>query len=469
MKITFLSTLFFFFWTIFLLQPAFGASLAPLHLDAHMSTRYSDDLPGLLEKRYIRVLVTVNRTNFFISQGRLAGYEYELLKGYENFLNKQINDNHLNVVLEFIPVSREELLPKLVQGYGDIAAAGLTITPERKEKVAFTMPYLTGINEIIVSKKGKYGFQDVFDLSGETVFVRKSSSYYQSLVALNSKLQNQGRKPVSILLAPETFETETILELVDIGGVDITVADSHIAEVWAKVLEDIELHEEIVLRRGSEIAWMVRKGNPKLLSSLNEFLKTHKKGTLLGNIYFERYYNNHRKLENADDLENWPKLKQCRDVIKKYAEQYDFSWLLILALAFQESGLDHDTKSPAGAVGLLQVLPSTATDKRINIDRIDKLKNNVQAGVKYLALLRDEYFSEPDILPPDRVRLALAAYNAGPSKIERARKLAEEMGLNPNCWFRNVELAVLRLTGQETVRYVNNINKYYFLYNSLLD
>ncbi|MCF8039827.1 MAG: transporter substrate-binding domain-containing protein [Desulfohalobiaceae bacterium] len=469
MKNLFVTALFLFFFTTLPMQAAFGASLAPIHLDAHMSTRYSDDLPGLLKKRYIRVLTTMNQMNFFISNGQLAGYEYELLKGYEKFLNKQIADSDLNLVLEFIPVSRQDLLPKLVKGYGDIAAAGLTITPEREKKVAFTQPYLTGIDEIVVTRKGEYNFQDVSDLSGETVFVRKSSSYYQSLVDLNARLQKQGKRPVRILQAPETFETETILELVDVGGVNITVADSHIAETWSQVLEHIELHKDIVLHKDSRIAWMVRKDNPELLSSLNKFLQTHKKGTLNGNIYFNRYYNDDRKLKDPGDIENWTKLKRYKSVIKKYAKQYDFDWVLILAMAFQESGLNHDCKSPAGAVGLLQVLPSTAEDDRINIDHVGQLKNNIQAGIKYLALLRDHYFSEPGIPPRDRVRLALAAYNAGPAKIKRARDLAEKMGLDPNHWFRNVELAVLRLTGQETVRYVSNINTYYFLYKSLLD
>ena len=469
MKNLFVTALFLFFFTMLPMQAAFGASLAPIHLDAHMSTRYSDDLPGLLKKRYIRVLTTMNQMNFFISNGQLAGYEYELLKGYEKFLNKQIADSDLNLVLEFIPVSRQDLLPKLVKGYGDIAAAGLTITPEREKKVAFTQPYLTGIDEIVVTRKGEYNFQDVSDLSGKTVFVRKSSSYYQNLVDLNARLQKQGKRPVRILQAPETFETETILELVDVGGVNITIADSHIAEAWSQVLEDIELHKEIVLHKDSRIAWMVRKDNPELLSSLNQFLQTHKKGTLNGNIYFNRYYNQARKLKDPGDIENWTKLKRHKSVIKKYAKQYGFDWVLILAMAFQESGLDHDSKSPAGAVGLLQVLPSTAGDERIDIDNVGQLENNIQAGIKYLALLRDHYFSEPDIPPRDRVRLALAAYNAGPAKIKRARDLAEKMGLDPNHWFRNVELAVLRLTGQETVRYVSNINTYYFLYNSLLD
>ena len=141
----------FFALTILFLIPA-GQVLAQnntemrsLPLDAHMSTQSKEDLPGLLSNKYIRVLTTVNRTNFFIHDGHLVGYEYDLLKAYEKWLNKHISHKNLQIVFEFIPVARDELIPNLVNGYGDIAAAGLTITEQRRRKVAFSSPYLTGI------------------------------------------------------------------------------------------------------------------------------------------------------------------------------------------------------------------------------------------------------------------------------------------------------------------------------------
>jgi membrane-bound lytic murein transglycosylase MltF len=455
-------------WLICAVPAAAGAETS-LPLDAHMDESYSHDLPGLLDKRYIRVLTTLNRTNFFISDGHLVGYEYSLLKGFEKHLNKHRVRNGLQVVLEFIPVSRDELIPKLVQGYGDIAAAGLTITEERKEKVAFTRPYLTGVKEYVVTGKGRFEPGSALDLSGRKVYVRKSSSYFQSLAALNARLRHEGKAPVRIVTVDESLETESLLEMVDAGAIGITVADSHIAKAWSQVLKNIEIHQDVFLRSGGKIAWMVRKGNPKLLASLNEFLKTHKKGTLLGNIYFKRYHDEASRLHNPAGLEEWRQLKRFKDVIKKYAARYDFDWLLILAMAFQESELDHSRKSRAGAVGLMQVLPSTARDKNVGIANVHKLENNVHAGVKYLDFLRDRYFSDEGIRPRDRVRLSLAAYNAGPAKIREARDLAGKMGLDRNRWFRNVELAALRLIGRETVRYVSNINKYYVLYQTIVE
>lgn len=439
-----------------------------LPLDAHMTESYTDDLPGLLQKRYIRVLTTLNRTNFFVSDGHLVGFEYSLLKGYEKFLNSDIHKKNLQVVLEFIPVARDELIPKLKNGYGDIAAAGLTITPRRQKRVDFTDPYLRGVSEVVVTRAKGSPLKDIRDLSGKRVAVRKSSSYYQSLKRVNDEFREQDLDPVEIVALSEELETEDILEMVNSGALEITVADGHIAEAWKEVLENIAVHEDLQLRKGGEIAWMVRKDNPKLKKSLNRFLHTHKEGTLLGNIYFRRHYKNADALRDPTDLENWDKLRKYENIIRKYADKYDFDWLLILALAFQESGLDNSKRSHAGAVGIMQVRPSTAGDPNVGIENVHDVENNIHAGVKYLDFLRDRYFSAENIRPRDRVRLALAAYNAGPARIRRVRALAEEMGLDPNKWFRNVELAALRDIGQETVRYVSNINKYYVLYQSLV-
>ncbi len=441
----------------------------PHPLDRHLSERYTDDLSGLLDRRYIRVLTTLNKTNFFLSEGKFFGFEYSLLKQYKKFLNKEIKRRELKVVLEFIPVGRDRLISSLVEGYGDIAAAGLTITPKRLLHVDFTNPYLTAINEVLVTHKGVPLLDSLEDLSGHRVFVRESSSYYESLTALNAKLRNSGKRPVRIMKADENLETEDILELVNTGAIKMTVSDSHIAGIWSGMLKNLRVHKNIKLRSGAKIAWMIRKNNPELKGSLNRFLKKHRKGTLLGNIYFNRYYKENPWIKNPLRPGAQDKFQHCKPLFKSYAARYGFDWLLIVAMAYQESGLNHKKKSPGGALGIMQVRPETAKDKKIGIKKVHLLENNIHAGVKYLAFLRDHYFKDPEILPRNQVRFALASYNAGPAKIRRARSLAEEMRLDPNSWFRNVELATLKLVGQETVRYVSNINKYYVIYRNALE
>ncbi|MGA1842329.1 MAG: transglycosylase SLT domain-containing protein [bacterium] len=436
-----------------------------LHIvSSHLREKYTGDLSRLIERRYIRVLTTFNKTNFFISGGQLYGFEYSLLKEYEKFLNMGIKKSELKIVLEIIPVSRDALIPMLNEGLGDIAAAGLTITPDRLKEIDFTTPYLTGIDEVIVVNGSVKGLKKIEDLSGRKIFVRASSSYYEGLLSLNDVLSKKAMVPIEIIKVDETLEMEDILELLNSEAIDITVSDSHIAKIWASVFNNIRIMNHLKVRKGGKIAWMIRKGNPELKSSLNQFIKAHKKGTLLGNIFFNRYYKNNKWIRNPLTEKEHKKILYYIDLFKKYANKYNFDWMLIMALAYQESGLDHSKKSPFGAIGLMQIKPSTAAGKKIGIHKVTEVENNIHAGTKYLAFLRDYYFSDPNIKEKDRIRFTLAAYNAGPNKIKKVRKLALQMGLNPNRWFRNVEMAALKSIGQETVRYVSNINKYYIIY-----
>ena len=438
------------------------ASTSPLA--SHLKKKYKDDISGLLGRRYIRVLTTFSKTNFFLSGSEIFGYEYSLLKGYESVLNRECTEEDLKVVLEFIPVSRDRLIPLLINGWGDVAAAGLTITPERMKRVDFTTPYLTDVDEVVVANRTVQGLETLEDLAGREVFVRPSSSYHESLVSLNERFLEKGLPPVKIVDADESLESEDILEMVDSGAIEITLADSHIAELWSSVFENLRVHDFLKVRTGGEIAWMVRKNNPELRKHLNAFLETHRTGTLLGNIYLRRYFENNRWIKNPFAAEDLKRQNLYHSLIRKYAARYGFDPLLIMALAYQESRLDNNKENHLGAVGIMQVRTLTARDRNVNIDDVHLLENNIHAGVKYLNFLRNRYFSAKGLREKDRIRLSLAAYNAGPRKIRMARNLAKKLGLNPDKWFRHVEIASLKLIGQETVQYVSNINKYYLLF-----
>jgi len=182
---------------------------------------------------------------------------------------------------------------------------------------------------------------------------------------------------------------------------------------------------------------------------------------------FKRYYQNREWIKNPLEKQERKKLDRFIQLFKAYGNQYEFDWLAIAAQAYQESEFDHSARSSSGAVGIMQILPSTAASRAVNIPNIEKLDNNVHAGVKYLAWIRDRYFSGPEISSEDRLNFSFAAYNAGPTKIQKMRRKAKTMGLNPDKWFYNVELAALKYIGQEPVRYVANIHKYYIAYSMI--
>ncbi|GMQ75016.1 MAG: lytic transglycosylase F [Gammaproteobacteria bacterium] len=432
-----------------------------------ISAESTADLSTMRKRGVIRVLVTYKKTEYFVVNGQQRGFEYELMEQYERVINKGNKKGQLRLDLVYIPVPFEKLIPSLVEGRGDIVAAGLTITSERQKQVAFTTPYIRNVSEVVVTQKSDKSIRSTDDLSGRIVYVLSGSSYVQHLAELSEKFKDEGRPPIYVVESDPYLATEDILELVNAGIVKVTVADAHIARLWANVLPDITVHENVAVNTSGKIAWAVRKNNPELLAELNEFIRSNRKGTELGNVLFKRYYENTRWIQNPLSKSSRDKLDRYRALFQKYAGEYEFDWLLIAALAFQESRLNPETKSPRGAVGIMQIKPSTANDKNVRVKDVYKLENNVRAGVKYLAFLRDRYFSSPELGYDNSVHFSLAAYNAGPAKVRKMRARAEKMGLDPNVWFRNVERAAQQMVGSETTRYVANIYKYYLAYTLL--
>ncbi len=156
-------------------------------------------------------------------------------------------------------------------------------------------------------------------------------------------------------------------------------------------------------------------------------------------------------------------------LLKTYAGKYDFDWLMIAAQGYQESYLDQSKRSPVGAIGVMQVMPATARDPNVAIPQIHLQEPNIHAGVKYLRFLRDRYFSDPVLSDLDRTLFSFAAYNAGPGNVAKARKRAAKLGLDPNQWLDNVEIAAAKVVSREPIVYVRNIYKYFVAYKLLTD
>ena len=430
--------------------------------------QWTGDLNEMKKRRIIRALVPYSRTFFFLDQGRKCGLTYDALMAYEKFLNRQVRNKHLTVHIVVIPTPRNRLFTDLVAGLGDIAAGNLTITTQRKKLVDFTNPSLVNVDEIIVAGPHAPALTSIFDLSGYEISVRKSSSYYESLQALNQTLVSIGKKPVRITVADEYLEDEDLLEMVNAGLVPMLVIDSHKGLFWAKIFKHITLYKNIRLRTGGQVAWAIRKNSPLLKKNINQFVKTIKKGTLLGNILFQRYLEKTQYIRNNLSDRAIQRYEHTINLFKKYAGKYDFPYLLLTALAFQESGLDQSKRSQAGAIGIMQVLPSTAADRNVGIKNINRIENNIHAGTRYLRFMEDRYFSDPSLSPLNRDLLTLAAYNAGPARVARLRKEAARQGLDPDVWFNNVEVIAAARIGRETVQYVRNIYKYYLAYEYIM-
>ena len=433
--------------------------LAPLN-----GSEYVGDLAVLEKKRVLRVLVAADLGFYYIEDGTTKGIVADLLQHF----GKDIHKNYPSLHLQVIPVHRDNLLPYLVKGLGDLAVANITITAERKKIVAFSQPVLSNISEILINNKKQPPFTKVTDLSGQTIWVRKSSSYYQSLLKINNKLRMQNLPPASILFIDETLQDYELLELINLDLLNATVIDDHKIKIWEPILKNIRVNDSFVLRNNGQIAWAMRKDSPKLMAMVNKYINTVKEGTLIGNMIYNKYLENHRWLHTLLDPNNIDKMENLSHIFFRYSKQYDFDYLMLMAQGFQESGLNQHKVSNKGAVGIMQILPSTARDPNVDIPNIYTSTNNIHAGIKYMRYLQDQYFSRSEIDYDNKIYLSLAAYNAGPGNINKMRRYAKEQGYNPNIWFNNVELITRKHIGLQPIVYVNNINRYFIVYKQIM-
>jgi membrane-bound lytic murein transglycosylase MltF len=293
-----------------------------------------------------------------------------------------------------------------------------------------------------------------------------SSSYAESLEALNTRLAGEGKPPVKINPVNENLETEDILQMVDAGLIGITISDSDLAHFWSQILERIRIHDDLSIASGRQLAWAVREDSPELRKQLNAFVKTVRAGSEIGNVLLARYLKKTDHVRDSLADSDRKRFDDVRKTFETYAPRYDLDTLLMIAQGYQESGLDQDKKSRVGAIGIMQVLPTTARDKAVAIPDIHIAENNVHAGIKYVRFLADRYFADPAIDSLNRTLFALAAYNAGPNRIRQLRGQAAQAGLDPTVWFGSVEYVVARRVGREPVTYVSNIFKYYVAYQA---
>lgn len=418
------------------------------------------DLNLIRERRILRVLVSYNRTNFFHTNRGDRGIEHDLMKEFEKYINRGPRKKRYQTHVVFLTRPFRNLVEDLKRGYGDIVAAGLTVTPERADYIDFTDPYIKNVQEILISNAKSQAPTRLEDLAGKQVIVVSNSSYVIHLEKANQTLGALGLPSMDIIRADALLEAEDLLEMVNAGLFDYTVVDSHIAEIYQNVYNNLRLQKDFAFHHGGNIAWAINKNMPQLKSSLNSFIKNYARpGRFLGNSLYKKYFENPYWIKQPltfTALDKEPCLEYYFD---KYATYFDFDPYLISAQAFQESGYNQKLVSRANAVGIMQIKPSTARSKIVNIKNIDDLETNILAGVKYLAFVRDFYFDKPEYSDEDVINFSLAAYNAGPGRIKRLQRMAEKRGLDPHKWHYNVEVMARQDIGQETVNYVTKIQK----------
>ena len=264
-------------WTLMLFTAVSALAQQPPAKPRALPTGFKEwrgDLDGMIERRQIRVLAPYSRTLYFNDNGRERGVTVDIFRAFERYVNqkfqKQLGKRPITVYIR--PTTRDKLLPNVAGGLGDIAAGNLTVTDERRSTVDFYVaPDQVGMSELVLTGPKSPAIITAEDLAGKRVHVRKSSSYYESLVALNDRFTREGKPAITLVLVPDELEDEDMMEMVDLGMLDAIVVDDWKAKMWAQVLPKLTINKGAVVRSGGNTGWAIRKDSPQLKALLGEF------------------------------------------------------------------------------------------------------------------------------------------------------------------------------------------------------
>jgi membrane-bound lytic murein transglycosylase MltF len=431
--------------------------------------KWTGDFDGMIERRMLRVAIPYSRSLFYFDHGRQKGLTADAAHKFEEYLNKKykktLKKRPITVVL--IPMTRDELIPALLDGRVDIAAGNITITDARRQLVDFSLPISKPFSEIVITGPGGPALATLDDLAGQEVFVRPVTSYFESLTALNERFRSAGKPEMTLTMLPDAIEDEDKLDMVNAGLLGTTVVDEWLVDLWSPIWPNIVAHKELAVRSGGQVGWAFRKGSPLLQAEIDDFVTNviKKYGLATGNL--KAFAVKIRNAKNAKADEDWKRFQQVVELFRKYSSQYKFDYLLLAAQGYQESQLKQSTRSPVGAIGVMQVMPDTG--KQMDVGNINEVEPNIHAGSKYMDYVIETYFPDAHLDEENRTLFAFAAYNAGPSRLAKLRKLAPAEGYDPDKWFNNVERVVAEKVGQEPVTYVRNIYKYYVAYKLAIE
>jgi len=430
---------------------------------------WTGDFDAMLERRTIRVLVPYSRTLYYNDKGHERGITAELVRDFERYLNKKhakkLGKRPITVYI--LPATRDVLIPDVAKGLGDIAAGNLTETPARLKVVDFIAPKdRKPVRELVVTGPGSPAIASVDDLAGKHVHVRKSSSYYSSLTALNERLKKARKPAMKLTLVSDALEDEDLMEMLNAGLVELIVVDDTKARPWAQVLPKIRV-TDVAVAEGGYTGWAIRKGSPKLAEAINDFYVNWAKKQHVIEYRQARDAKRIKEIANNTSGPPWQRFEQLVKLFEKYGAKYNFDPLILAAQGFQESQLNQEARGPTGAIGVMQLMPATGAAMKVGDVKI--LEPNIHAGAKYMDHLMAQYFKDAHFTEQNRALFALAAYNAGPGRVIELRKEAAKRGLNPDEWFNNVELVTAEKVGIETTTYVRNIFKYYIAYKLQLE
>ncbi len=387
---------------------------------------YILDLPGIMTRGYIRVAVDNNSTGYYIYRGRRMGYEYELLRDLAKKLGVQLNlllVSDIDAAFDF-----------LQDGRVDVIAMNLEKNNERASRGTFTRP-LGKINTVLVGSKNSPKIQSWEDLNGDTIYVRRGAVYKSELCSIRDSLQ------LDFLVMESPDHEETLIDQVAEEEIKWTIADQNIALANRTYYDGLNISWKVT--ESEEVAWVVRKNSPKLLSEINKWLEKEEKKLIptLYSKYFLNSKNSYFRNTSAFSSLAGNRISVYDELIQQGAEELGWDWRLLASLVYKESKFDTTAISYAGAQGLLQLMPVTLA--RFGVENPNDPGESLMGGIRYLRYL-DKFWIERVPETYERIKFILASYNIGQGHVEDAWRLALKYGKNVQEWESVAEFLELK-------------------------
>ena len=391
-----------------------------------------------------------------------GGLDYYLLKSFADSYGLQLRHR----VVDEIP----QMLAEVQRGEIDIAAANLTITEQRKRNINFSLPYLE-VTPVVIQHSSKSRIESVEQLYDKDLVAIAGSSHAEILANLK-----QEYPLLSWREEPETLMFE-LMQRVQNREIEYAVVDSSLFELERPFFPQTEIG--ISLGEAESLAFALQKSrDDSLVLALNRFLTDYRNSGEL-DLLVEDIFSNNENFNVASSLvlkeRIAERLPDFEALFRQVGEDYGFDWVMLAAIAYQESHWDPQARSHTGVRGLMMLTLPTAGQFGVT-SRLDP-EQSLTAGAQYLLSLKGRL---PDrIEEPDRTQMALAAYNMGMGHLEDARVLTQRLGGNPDLW-KDIEqnLPLLQQSqyyrtlrhgyarGLEAQTYVRNIYHFYNILES---
>lgn len=382
-----------------------------------LSDNNARSLEEIKRSRKLVVLTQNNPTTYYLDRdGKKSGPEYKLIRAFAKTLD---------VTPHFeVKASVTELLKALEAGEGDIAAAGLSVTDERKRKFLFSKPYQL-VSQQVVCRRGGARPRRAADLPGVQLVVIAGSSYEERLQQLKTHYPSLSWE------STQGVSAEQLLERVWRREVQCTVLDSNIVAINRRYYPELKVRFE--LGNKDDLAWLLPQGGEDLQQRIDQWLTSYEASKKIASVQ-EQYYGH---VELFDYVDTSAFIRRLRSRYPNYqhffqeaASVYELPESLLAAQSYQESHWDPSARSPTGVRGMMMLTLTTA--KAMGVKSRLNAEQSIMGGAKYLAKLKARLSEK--IEEPDLTWFALAAYNVGMGHLRDAQKLAHHFGDNPHRW-----------------------------------